>query len=177
MALLFQSSVVSFIAYFSLFLSSQASTTCSQVQSTHPEIELVFQGQLAYTDINNQYWSTACIAEKPACIILPASAQQLVDVLVILNQNNEPFAVKSGGHTPNCYSSINGGPLIATKRMNQVIYDEASQTVDVGPGNRWMDVTQALLGTGVTIVGGRMGEVGVSGLTLGGEKAFPYQLY
>jgi FAD/FMN-containing dehydrogenase len=153
----------------------QALTTCSQVQSTHPEIEIVFQGQPDYTSINNAYWSTACTAEKPSCIILPTSAQQLADILVILNQNNEPFAIKSGGHTPNCYSSINGGPLIATKRMNQVLYDESSQTVRVGPGNRWMDVTEALLGTGVTVVGGRMGAAGVSGLMLGGIWIFSSQ--
>jgi hypothetical protein len=148
--------------------TAQTPTTCSQVQSTRPDIEIVFEGQPDYTDINSVYWSAACAAEKPACIILPSSTQQLADILLILNDNSEPFALKGAGHTPNCYSSINGGPLIATKRMNQVIYDPASQTVNVGPGNRWMDVTEALLGTGVMVVGGRMGEVGVSGLTLGG---------
>ncbi|KIV99775.1 uncharacterized protein PV09_08581 [Verruconis gallopava] len=170
MSSLFSSYLLLLLLYFKCAAST--SPTCSQLQATRPDIETVFEGQADYTDINNAYWSTACSAEKPACIILPSSAQQLSDVILIINENSEAFAVKSGGHTPNCYSSISGGPLIATKRMNQVVLDNDTQSVDVGPGNRWMDVTAALEGTGMMVVGGRMGEVGVSGLLLGGGLSY-----
>jgi FAD/FMN-containing dehydrogenase len=160
------------IALFSVLscVLAQDQTTCSQLKAQRPDIEVTWPHQLDYTTINNDYWSTACTAQKPECIILPASAQELSDVLIMLTDNGERFAVKSGGHSPNTgYASIDGGPLISMRRMNHVQYNAGSKSVHVGPGNDWQDVTKALLGTGVTIVGGRMGEVGVSGLTLGGE--------
>lgn len=86
-----------------------------------------------------------------------------------MQNNSEQFAVKSGGHNPNNYfSSVQDGPLISTKGLNEVKYDKASNTVTVGPGNRWEDVHNALDGTGVTVVGGRIGNVGVGGYLLGG---------
>lgn len=66
------------------------------------------------------------------------------------------------------YNSIQGGPLLALKRMDEVKFDVSSATVRVGPGNRWHNVSTALLGTGYGVVGGRLGEVGVGGLLLGG---------
>lgn len=45
-------------------------------------------------------------------------------------------------------------------------------TVRVGPGNDWQDIHQALEGTGTTVVGGRIGEVGVGGYVLGGGLSF-----
>lgn len=87
--------------------------------------------------------------------------------------NNESFAVKSGGHNPNKYfASISGGPLISTSQMNEVVYDAASGTVRVGSGNKWEDIHKVLDPLGVTVVGGRIGNVGVGGYVLGGGLSF-----
>ena len=87
--------------------------------------------------------------------------------------NNESFAVKSGGHNPNKYfASIADGPLISTSRLNEVVYDAASGTVRVGPGNKWEDVHEVLDPHSVTVVGGRIGNVGVGGYLLGGGLSF-----
>lgn len=58
--------------------------------------------------------------------------------------------------------------------FKEVTYDPASGTVRIGPGQRWEDVMGALDGTGVTVVGGRIGEVGVGGLLLGGNGNSPH---
>jgi FAD/FMN-containing dehydrogenase len=77
------------------------------------------------------------------------------------------------GHNPNeGFSSIQSGPLISTKHLNEVTFDTSSMTVRVGPGNDWQDVHKALEGTGVTVVGGRIGEVGVGGYVVGGGLSF-----
>ena len=110
------------------------------------------------------YWSTACGALKPSCQLYPTTAQEVAAIIRILNANNETFAIKSGGHNPNQgFSSIDGGPLVSTRELNEVLYDAASGTVRVGPGNDWEDVIGKLDGTGVTVVGGRIGDVGVGG--------------
>lgn len=89
----------------------------------------------------------------------------------VLLHNNETFSVKSGGHNPNQnFSSIDGGPLISTASLNEVILNAEAMTVRVGPGNRWEDVHKVLDGTNVTVVGGRIGNVGVGGYILGGAS-------
>jgi FAD/FMN-containing dehydrogenase len=72
--------------------------------------------------------------------------------------------------------SINGGPLIALEKMTQLKYQEDSQTLDIGPGNRWHDVAGYLEKYGRMVVSGRIGHVGVPGLLLGG-KVFPKSIY
>ncbi|KAL5117775.1 hypothetical protein ACEQ8H_004385 [Pleosporales sp. CAS-2024a] len=103
----------------------------------------------------------------------PKSASEVASIVQILKTNNESFAIKSGGHNPNAnWSSISNGPLISTKKLNEVTFHPESMTVTVGPGNDWQDVHKALQGTNVTVVGGRIGEVGVGGYVLGGGLSF-----
>lgn len=101
--------------------------------------------------------STGCSDLKPSCVLLPENAEGLSAVMEVLVANNESFAVKSGGHNPNKYfASIDGGPLISTSALTEVTYDEDTDTVRIGPGNKWQDVHSVLDPLGVTVVGGRM---------------------
>lgn len=87
-----------------------------------------------------------------------------------LQKNNESFAVKSGGHNPNQnFSSVAGGPLVNLKNLNEITYDAVLGTARVGPGNRWTAVITALEAYNVTVVGGRIGHVGVGGYLVGGK--------
>jgi hypothetical protein len=144
--------------------------TCSSVESTS-SISIARRLQLEYTVAQTEYWSTSCSDLKPSCILLPETTEEVAHIVSILRSNNETFAIKSGGHNPNNYfASVAGGPLISTKRLNEVIFDAATETVRVGPGNRWDDVSGALDGTGYSVVGGRIGNVGVGGYLLGGKS-------
>ncbi|KAI0788364.1 FAD binding domain-containing protein [Fomes fomentarius] len=159
------------LAYLAAVANGE-SVTCQALKSSS-NIKISRPLDLDFTTENNEYWSAGCAALTPACIIKPATAQEVSTVIKTLLKNNETFAVKSGGHNPNNYfASIDGGPLISTADLNEVTYDEDSQTVRVGPGNRWEDVVKVLDGTNVTIVGGRIGNVGVGGYILGGGLSF-----
>lgn len=162
--------------YTSILFSSLAhlvsADTCSQI-SAQSNIEVKRSPSVDYLTEQTRYWSTACGALKPSCIFFPRSVQEVVAIVQSLRSNNETFAVKSGGHNPNeGFSSIQGGPLISTKNLNEVLFDASSMTVRVGPGNAWDDVQKALDGTGVTVVGGRIGNVGVGGYIVGGGFSF-----
>lgn len=147
-----------------------ASLTCSSVASLFPNITIDQPLSPEYTTAQTEYWSTSCGDLKPDCILTPTSTEQVSQIVQVLLSNNDTFAVKSGGHNPNNYfASVDGAPLISTKLLNEVILDNATETVRVGPGNRWDDVSSALDGTGYTVVGGRIGNVGVGGYMLGGE--------
>lgn len=81
--------------------------------------------------------------------------------------------MKSGGHNPNRgFSSVDGGVLISFSNLASTTYNSESQTADLEPGGRWIEVAQALDPYGVTAVGGRIGDVGVGGLLLGGGLSF-----
>ncbi|TGJ84033.1 hypothetical protein E0Z10_g4738 [Xylaria hypoxylon] len=149
-----------------------AQSTCDIVES-QTSIEWYKRFQIEYTSEQSEYWSTSCGDLKPSCILMPKTTQEVAAVVSTLATNNESFAIKSGGHNPNNYfASIDGGPLISTKNLNQVVLDAVAETVRVGPGNRWDDVSAALDGSGYTVIGGRIGNVGVGGYMLGGGMSF-----
>lgn len=45
---------------------------------------------------------------------------------------------------------------------------EDRKTVDVGPGNKWQAVYEAVEKVGLAVLGGRDGDIGVGGLSTGG---------
>ncbi|KAL1952559.1 hypothetical protein VTO42DRAFT_4817 [Malbranchea cinnamomea] len=126
-----------------------------------------------YVSILNDYWSAACSALRPKCVFTPRNANEVSVIVTALRKTTDKFAVKSGGHMPNLgFSSIDDGVLIATKNLNGLIYNPFTQTVTIGPGLTWQDAQQGIADTGRTIVGGRMGKVGVGGYLLGGGLSF-----
>ncbi|KAK3938964.1 FAD binding domain-containing protein [Diplogelasinospora grovesii] len=148
------------------------SDVCDTIEST-TNIDVLRPLSLGYQTEQAAYWSTGASLMQPSCILTPTTANEVSVIVKALLNSTERFAIKSGGHNPNNnFSSIQGGPLISTSHLNEVTLDTASQTVRIGPGNRWDDVSAALDGTGYTAVGGRIGNVGVGGLLLGGGLSF-----
>ena len=78
--------------------------------------------------------------------------------------------MRSGGHSPNPgWSSIDDvGVLLDLSRLNQIDVSADKKTVSLGTGGRWGDVYAALDPHGVSVIGGRIPQVGVGGLILGG---------
>lgn len=161
---------ISAIAVTQLGLS--LADTCSDVKAIS-DIDVSRPLSLSYLDEQRRYWSTACQALTPSCIIFPTNAQEVSTIIKVLNTNNETFAVKSGGHNPNPYfSSVSKGPLISTAKLDQLVLDPKTGIVRLGPGRRLDNTAAALDGTGWTFVGGRIGNTGVGGLILGGGLSY-----
>lgn len=64
------------------------------------------------------------------------------------------------------------GVLISSTNLNTLELSSDRTHLSVGPGPRWGDVYTFLNGTELTVVGGRLGPVGVPGLLLGGKLSF-----
>jgi FAD/FMN-containing dehydrogenase len=79
--------------------------------------------------------------------------------------------VKGGGHITNPGFSSTSGVEIAMTRFNEIKVNSTCGTVEVGAGLTWDKVYEVLQPTGVSVVGGRILGVGVSGLTLGGGES------
>ena len=56
--------------------------------------------------------------------------------------------------------------------LNQITVSSDKKQASVGPGNRWVDVYNKLEPLGLSVVGGRIEDIGVGGLTLGGGISY-----
>ncbi|KAL8777895.1 MAG: hypothetical protein Q9213_007662 [Squamulea squamosa] len=113
-------------------------------------------------------WSQSCW-RSPICAVLPASAQDVSRTLKTIKFFKSRFAIRSGGHSPNPgFSNINNpGILIDLQRLNQIEISADKKVASLGPGGRWDDVLAALDPHDVSVIGGRIPQVGVAGVILG----------
>lgn len=116
------------------------------------------------------YWSLQQSTIRPTCRFSPQNAVEVSVAIVSLRQTNCPFAVKSGGHASFAgASNVQGGLTIDLKNLNTIQVSPDRKTTSVGSGNRWSDVYGKLDTLGLAVIGGRNGDIGVGGLTLGGN--------
>lgn len=91
------------------------------------------------------------------------------------NYNNGcPFAIKSGGHSANPEAAnIESGVTIDLAHLNSTEIHVDAKKASVAPGAWWGDVYKPLEDAGsYTVPGGRVADVGVGGLVLGGGISF-----
>ncbi|KAJ4400379.1 hypothetical protein N0V91_008735 [Didymella pomorum] len=135
--------------------------------------EVLFEESTRYTTFTGAYRSAQQADVNPYCIFKPSSAKQVSTAVLVSRLTRCPFAVKGGGHAAfEGASSIGGGITIALEELNEIKVTADKQSVDVGPGNGWGQFYSELEKNGVAVVGGRVSDVGVSGLTLGGGISF-----
>jgi FAD/FMN-containing dehydrogenase len=100
----------------------------------------------------------------------PASAEDVSLILKTVTAEGCHFAVKSGGHAREAgFSNADAGVTIDLVRMGSVELSKDKKSVKVGAGARWLDAYSTLEKDNLTVVGGRVSDVGVGGLTLGGS--------
>ena len=90
--------------------------------------------------------------------------------------------MKGGGHTANPGFSSTEGVHITMTRFNDVVYNANSGTADIGAGLAGDAVYEALEPYNVSILGGRVRDVGIAGFTLGGgtyiiQPSFKFDLF
>ncbi|QRV98430.1 FAD-binding domain protein [Ceratobasidium sp. AG-Ba] len=126
----------------------------------------------------NSHWASSS-DQNATCVVEPANAKDVSEILKIVGKTSTPFGVRSGGHTTNQGFSSTLGVLIALFKFSQVIYhpkplaaDGSVGTVEIGAGLIWDDVYGALEPHKVTAVGGRVTGIGVGGFILGGGYSF-----
>ncbi|KXH59262.1 FAD binding domain-containing protein [Colletotrichum salicis] len=146
---------------------------CGLLSSRYPK-QTFYSGSDGYTyETQTQYWS-ATEYNTPACVFVPQNTQQVSFAVTTLTLSLTNFAVRSGGHMPVVgYNSIgSSGILLSTSNLTTLALSNDKSTVSVGAGYRWRDVYSYLAPSGLAVVGGRIGGVGVPGLLLGGGISF-----
>ncbi|KAK8078300.1 fad binding domain containing protein [Apiospora saccharicola] len=153
--------------------NSACYTACSSLQIIYGADSISYHGEAEYETFTTSYWSQNLNDVKPYCVFRP-STPSAVSVLVLVSRLSQcPFAVKSGGHAPFAgASSIEGGITVSFENLKAIKPSADKKTVAVQPGNTWGRVLSALNTTDVTVLSGRIGDIGVGGLTLGGGLSF-----
>ncbi|KAH8816925.1 hypothetical protein F5884DRAFT_748400 [Xylogone sp. PMI_703] len=152
--------------------TSSCVSACHGLDSALPG-KVAFPNSTVYDFEESRYWSVQQASTTPACRLSPTSAQDVSTAIQLLKKYECQFSVKSGGHAAfTGGSNINGGVTIDLVNMNEVSVNAARNVTSLGPGNRWFDVYSKLEPMGLSVVGGRVADIGVGGLTLGGGISF-----
>ncbi len=103
---------------------------------------------------------------RPAIVAEATSPTDIRAALAAARNHDLPFAVQATGH--GTFVPSDGGVLVKTGRMAQVLVDPDRRIARAGPGARWSDVIAAAAPFGLAPLSGSSPSVGVAGYTLGG---------
>ncbi|KAI0538640.1 FAD binding domain protein [Xylaria digitata] len=150
-------------------LSEGASCACSQLTAQYGS-KILGVNSTNYIAEATNYWDVRANL-SPSCIFLPADATQVANAVTIVSSCGAQFAIRGGGHMNYPGSNnINGGVLLALNGLKHIKVNSNNvtndATVEIGPGNKWVDVYTALEPYGLYAVGGRLKTIGVPGLSL-----------
>lgn len=134
-------------------------------------------GKTPYDEFLDGFWSGLQGDVTPTCIFEPQTAADLSVLILISRFTRCPFAVRSGGHAAfTGASNVEDGITVSLAKFTDVSLSEDRKIAAVGAGNIWGPVYEYLEPYNLTVIGGRLYNVGVGGLTLGGEISPPLLL-
>jgi FAD/FMN-containing dehydrogenase len=123
----------------------------------------------AFEEFTGSYWSSNQAEVNPYCIFIPRKPSQISVVILLARLAQCPFAAKSGGHAAFAgASSVEGGITISFANLKGVSLSKDKKIASIEPGNIWGPVYEELTKFDVSVVGGRLYNIGVGGLTTGG---------
>jgi FAD/FMN-containing dehydrogenase len=121
-------------------------------------------GDQAY-DAARATWSGA-IDQRPAVVAEALTQQDVQAAVVAAHEHGLPFAVQATGH--GTHTPCDGGLLLKTSLMAEVLVDPDRRVARVGPGARMGDIVAAAAPFGLAPIAGSNPTVGVAGFTFGG---------
>ncbi|KAF2114577.1 hypothetical protein BDV96DRAFT_660969 [Lophiotrema nucula] len=151
---------------------------CDTLADQFPE-QVFFDDDSEYNaSISSYTWVQTQL--HPTCIVQPESAEDVAQLVKSLGHLNTAFAVRGGGHSVNKgFSNIDQGVTIDLRKMNTTDLvdlgpagDGEDGTLEIGPGALWGPVYDYIDPKNISVLGGRVYDVGVAGLTTGGGISF-----
>jgi FAD/FMN-containing dehydrogenase len=132
---------------------------------------VVIHSDSTFANSQHSYWAIQESGLVPSCIVVPSTISEVSDAIsIISNIDSCSFAVKGGGHgTVVGSANINEGVKIDMSQLDKIETNSEGTVTRVGAGSKWGAVYEYLDSKGLSVAGGRNGDVGVSGLLLGGS--------
>jgi FAD/FMN-containing dehydrogenase len=108
----------------------------------------------------------------PAAVVVCDNTEDVENAVRWARQEGMPVRARSGGHSYEAYSVVDGGLVIDLGGLTDVDVDMSRGEAVIGAGVRLLDCYRRLWEHGVTIPGGTCPGIGIAGLTLGGGIGF-----
>jgi FAD/FMN-containing dehydrogenase len=127
---------------------------------------LVFPRDADY-DAARAGWD-ALFSSYPQVVVFCQNTQDVVNALTHARENDIAFRVRSGRHSLEGWSSVDGGIVIDVSPLKEVKVDRDAKTATVGTGLNQGELVNALAETPFGFPTGDEATVGLGGVTLGG---------
>lgn len=112
------------------------------------------------------------VARRPAAVVYVESTQDVVDTVAWARRGGREIRVRSGGHSLEGFSSVDGGVVIDVSGLKSADItpgvDGGPDTARLGAGLTQIEAVTALGRHGLAVPTGNEGSVGLIGATLGG---------
>jgi FAD/FMN-containing dehydrogenase len=113
----------------------------------------------------------------PAAIVVCDNTDDVRNAVRWARQEGMPLRARSGGHSYEAFSVVDGGLVVDVGGLTGVEVDVARGEAVIGAGVRLLDCYRHLWQQGVTIPAGTCPGIGIAGLTLGGGIGFLSRQY
>ena len=118
-------------------------------------------------DTSRAVWN-GMIDRRPAIVLRPDSATEVVTALRFARDEDLDIAVRSGGHSLPGYSTCDDGAIIDLARMRGVTVDPERRVARCNGGALLGELDDAAQAVGLACTAGTVSHTGIAGLTLGG---------
>jgi FAD/FMN-containing dehydrogenase len=112
------------------------------------------------------------VSRFPAAIVTCSDTRDVQNAIGWALQEGRPLRARSGGHSYEAFSTVDGGLVVDLGGMSEVVVDARRGEARVGAGVRLLDLYRRLWDHGRTLAAGTCPSVGIAGLTLGGGFGF-----
>jgi FAD/FMN-containing dehydrogenase len=137
--------------------------------------ELLRDGDPGYDDARRVF--NAAIDRKPALIARCTGVADVMAALAFARESDLDVSVRGGGHSVAGHAMLDGGVVLDLRPMNRVRVDPERRVAWCGGGANWAELDRETQAFGLAVTGGRMGDTGVGGLTLGGGSGWLERKY
>ncbi|KPV56086.1 hypothetical protein QJ48_29575 [Paenibacillus sp. A3] len=127
---------------------------------------VIWKGAPGYEEARRSY--NARFSKFPKVIVYCQVRQDVVNAVLWARRYNVPFRIRSGGHSYEAYSLVDGGLIIDISELRHLQLHEARGIARIGAGFTLLALYDELWKKKLALPGGTCRGVGVAGLTLGG---------
>ncbi|KAI0454143.1 FAD-binding domain-containing protein [Xylaria acuta] len=157
-------------------VAAGTASPCEALKAAGLGGRLISPNDTGYDTEVDSWWARNA-RQRADCFVLPRTSNEVATALTTLvnasgRKSNSNIAVRSGGHSSTGASSTVNGVTIDLSRLNSTSYNAETNIASIGPGGRWEYVYAELVKYGITVTGGRDGDVGVGGFLLGGGNSY-----
>ena len=114
---------------------------------------------------------------RPEAIVYCADEDDVAPALAWARARGLPISLRSGGHSFEAFSVVDGGVVLDLSRLHSVRVDAENRLAHLGAGNRIGPIAEELWRHGLTLPLGSCPSVGIAGLTLGGGMGLLSRLW